>query len=227
MILGGLQKTSLIDYPDKVSAIVFTSGCNFNCHYCYNPELRNYSHGIDEDYFFSFLNKRKNQLDAIVVTGGEPTVHADLPEFIAKIKKLGFLVKLDTQGTNPKMVKELIDFKLIDYVAMDIKGPLNKYREIANCFVNEKAIKETIKILKTSDISYEFRTTIVSGQLVLDDFEKIGKLIKGASKYYLQAFVPKDNLNDKEFSKRKAPSKKELEEMKNIVLKYVKEVFIR
>jgi len=227
MMLGGLQKTSLIDYPDKVSAIIFTAGCNFNCHYCYNPELRNYSPKMDEEYFFSFLKKRKNQLDAIVVTGGEPTVHSDLPEFISKIKKLGFLVKLDTQGTNPEMVKKLIDSKLIDYVAMDIKGPLEKYREITNCFVNEKAIKETIKILMTSGIDYEFRTTIVKDQLILKDFEKIGKLIKGAGKYYLQAFVPNENLNDKEFSKRKAPSKKELEAMKNIVSKYVKEVYIR
>ncbi len=227
MILGGLQKTSLIDYPEKISAIVFTAGCNFNCQYCYNPELRNYSPKIDEKEFFDFLAKRKKQLDAVVVTGGEPSVHSDLPEFIGKIKKMGFLVKLDTQGTNPQMVKKLIDEKLIDYVAMDIKAPLKKYREVANCFVNEKAIKETIETLKKSGIDYEFRTTIVSGQLLIADFKDIGKLIKGARRYFLQAFVPRENLNDSEFSKRSAPSAEDLEEMKKIVSKYVDEVHIR
>jgi pyruvate formate lyase activating enzyme len=227
MILGGLQKTSLIDYPHKVSAIVFTSGCNFDCHYCYNPELRNFSPKMSEEYFFDFLEKRKKQLDAIVVTGGEPTVHADLPEFISRIKQMGFLVKLDTQGTNPEMVKKLIKAKLIDYVAMDIKAPLEKYREVVGVFVNEKAVKETIKILMTSKMDYEFRTTIVSGELVFEDFEKIGKLIKGAKRYFLQAFVPNDNLNDKNYSIRKSPTKADLEKMKSIVSKYIKDVSIR
>lgn len=227
MILGGLQKTSLIDYPGKISAIVFTAGCNFNCHYCYNPEMRKSVSGIEEEDFFLFLEKRKGQLDAVVVTGGEPTVHKDLPEFIAKIKKLGFLVKLDTQGTNPRMVNDLIRSKLIDYVAMDIKGPLSKYEEITNCFVNKPAIKETIKILMSSGLDYEFRTTVVKDQLVVADFKEIGELIKDAKRYYLQAFVPSDNLNDKEFSKRVPPSQQELEEMKKTVTKYVKEVYIR
>ncbi|MFA5987962.1 MAG: anaerobic ribonucleoside-triphosphate reductase activating protein [Candidatus Paceibacterota bacterium] len=227
MMIGGLQKTTLIDYPGKVAAIVFTAGCNFNCHYCYNPELRNFSPKIDESEFFDFLDKRKKHLDAITVTGGEPTVQPDLVEFIEKIKKRGFLVKLDTQGTNPKMVEQLIDAKLIDYIAMDIKAPLERYREVANCFVDESAIKKSIALVMEKAPDYEFRTTVVKDQLKLEDIEKMGDLIKGAKRYYLQCFVSTKNMNDPSFCSRKGPSVDEMESMRVVMSKYVKEAFVR
>ncbi len=227
MIIGGLQKTTLIDYPGKIAAIVFTAGCNLNCHYCYNPEMRAYTPQLFEDEFFAFLDKRKGQLDAVTVTGGEPTVQADLFEFIQKIKERGFLVKLDTQGTNPAAVKKLLDAHLIDYLAMDIKAPLERYREVANTFVNEAAIRETIALVMAEAPDYEFRTTIVEGQLGVEDMEKIGVLIHGAKRHYLQKFTPTDNLNDPEFALRVAPSDEEVEAMRTALLAHVGEVHIR
>jgi len=227
MIIGGLQKVTLIDYPGKIAAIVFTSGCNFNCHYCHNPELRIISPRLTEDNFFVFLDKRKGKLDAVTVTGGEPTVQSDLFEFINKIKKRGFLVKLDTQGTNPLAVRRLIKAHLVDYVAMDIKAPLDRYCEVANCFVKEAAIRESIALIMGQAPDYEFRTTVVHGQLNIDDIEKIGKLLRGAKRHYLQEFVPAENLNDPAFCFRQGPSAAEMGEMQSIMSKYVKEVLIR
>lgn len=200
MLLGGLQKSSLIDYPEKISAIIFTQGCNFRCPYCHNPELieGEASSAIAEDALFDFLHSRIGKLDGVVITGGEPTLHKDLPVFIKKIKELGFAVKLDTNGTNPQLLKKLIDEKLIDYVAMDIKAPLDKYPEIVCAKVDTKKIQQSLEIIKNSDIDYEFRTTVVKSQLERADFGKIGALIKGtnvAQKYYLQKFVPTKTLN--------------------------------
>jgi pyruvate formate lyase activating enzyme len=227
MIIGGLQKTTLIDYPGKVAAIIFTSGCNMKCHYCYNPEMRNFSPKITEKDFFDFLDKRKEKLDAITITGGEPTAQADLCEFIKKIKDRGFLVKVDTNGTNPSVLKRLFDAKIADYVAMDIKAPLEKYREVANCFVNEAAIKDSIEIIISRAPDYEFRTTIVKGQLQMEDMENIGKLIKGAKRHYSQKFMPTENLNDRAFKLMAGYSDDEMEKIKTIMGGYVKESFIR
>lgn len=227
MIIGGLQKTTLIDYPGKVAAIVFTSGCNMNCGYCHNPELREFSPKIDEDEFFSFLDSRKGKIDAVTVTGGEPTVQRDLFEFIEKIKLRGFLVKLDTQGTNPQMVERLIAANLVDYIAMDIKAPLDRYREVANCFVDEAAIRKTIGLIMSSAPDYEFRTTIVKGQLDTGDLGRIGELIKGAKRHYCQKFVATDNLNDPLFSLSLGPGEAEMGEMRHIMSKYVNEALIR
>ena len=196
--IGGLQKSSLIDYPEKISAIIFTQGCNFRCPYCHNPELINFStnSSIDESVLFNFLKTRINKLDAVVITGGEPTLHKGLPEFIKQIKDLGFLVKLDTNGTNPEMLKELLDKKLIDYVAMDIKAPIEKYSKIVCAKVDAEAVLKSIEILKSSEVDFEFRTTVVKSQLLPEDFGKIGELIKGVDKYYLQKFVPTKTLNE-------------------------------
>ncbi len=162
MFIGGLQKSSLIDYPEKISAIIFTQGCNFRCPYCHNPELiekncspippptlrwRDGVGGIIE-----FLKSRIGKLDGVVITGGEPTLHKDLPEFISKIKTLGFAVKLDTNGTNPQMLQELIDKKLIDYVAMDIKAPLDKYCDVVCANVDTNKVQQSIDILKNSNV---------------------------------------------------------------------------
>lgn len=227
MIIGGLQKTTLIDYPGKIASIVFTAGCNFNCQYCYNPELRHFSPKLSEEEFFSFLDKRIGQIDAVTVTGGEPTVQPDLFEFIQKIKQRGFLVKLDTNGTNPSVVETLLHAKLIDYVAMDIKAPLERYREVANCFVNERAIRTTIALIISASPDYEFRTTVVSGQLDLDDMEKIGVLIRGAKRHYLQRFVPTDNLNDPSFASLQAPSDGDMAAMRSVIAAYVTDAYTR
>lgn len=195
IIIGGIQKSSLIDYPEKISAIIFTQGCNFRCPYCHNPELVN-AKGETANGIFEFLTSRIGKLDGVVITGGEPTLHNDLPELISKIKDLGFAVKLDTNGSNPLMLEKLIQEKLIDYVAMDIKAPINKYSEVTCTKVNTDNILKSIDILKNSDIDYEFRTTVVKSQLILNDFEQIAELIKGAKKYYLQKFVSSKTLNE-------------------------------
>lgn len=213
--IGGLQKSSLIDYPDKISAIIFTKGCNFKCPYCHNPELIKNS-GAETDvsahYVLEFLKSRIGKLDGVVITGGEPTIHKDLPEFIKQIKGLGFCVKLDTNGTNPGMLQKLVDEKLIDYVAMDIKAPIEKYSKVANVEVNTDSILKSIQIIKNSQIDYEFRTTVVKAQLLPSDFDKIGEMLKGAKKYYLQKFVPTKTL-DENYQEQKTYSEVEFKSM--------------
>ena len=244
MIIGGLQKFSLLDYPNYISAIIFTQGCNFRCHFCYNPMLvwpklesgkfkninssDNTGEKIEkvyprflEDDLFDFLRKRQKKLDAVVITGGEPTIHKDLPDFIKKIRKLGFKVKLDTNGTNPEMLKSLIDKKLIDYIAMDIKGSLENYAIITGMCLNIDNIKKSIKIITQSGLPYEFRTTVVASLVEKKDIKKIGELIKGAKKWYLQNFKSDINLVDDSFEKHKPYSLKEMEEMRKIGETYV------
>ncbi len=244
MIIGGLQKFSLLDYPDNISAIIFTQGCNFRCHFCYNPMLvwpkfkvgkfKNISSSdntdekiekvypqFQEDGLFDFLKKRQKKLNAVVITGGEPTIHKDLPEFIKKIRKLGFKIKLDTNGTNPGMIKNLIDEKLVDYIAMDIKGSLEKYAIITGVQPNLNSIKKSIKIITQSNLPYEFRTTVVPWLVEKKDIKKIGELIKGAKKWYLQNFKSDINLVNDRFEKYKPYSLKEMEEMRKIGEGYV------
>jgi pyruvate formate lyase activating enzyme len=229
MIIGGLQKFSMIDYPDKLTAIVFTSGCNFRCGYCHNPELvlpEKFNPSLDQNEILEFFKTRIGKLDAISITGGEPTLHADLPQFMKQIKDLGFLVKLDTNGTNIEMLKEIIDSKLVDYIAMDIKAPLEKYEEVIVAKINLEDIKKSIKMIMDSGIEYEFRTTIVKSQLSVEDLINIGKLIKGANIYYLQKFVA-SKANDEKFLKEKTYSDEEFEEIKKDILKYVQKCEIR
>lgn len=232
VLIGGLQKSSLIDYPEKISAIIFTQGCNFRCPYCHNPELiEGTENGEQEtaESVFRFLKSRIGKLDGVVITGGEPTLHKDLPEFIKKIKDLGFALKLDTNGTNPQMLQELIDTNLIDYIAMDIKAPLDKYSEVVCASVDTKKIQQSIDILKNSNIDYEFRTTVVKSQLTRADFEKIGALLKerrSARKYYLQRFLPTKTLN-RFFINRSTYSDEEFEDIKVILNKYLADVEVR
>lgn len=228
VLIGGLQKSSLIDYPEKISAIVFTQGCNFRCPYCHNPELisKSASTEILVDALFEFLNSRIGKIDGVVITGGEPTLHKGLLDLIKKIKCLGFAVKLDTNGTNPEMLEYLIKEKLIDYVAMDIKAPFEKYGEVVCSNVNTENVLKSIEILKNSNIDYEFRTTVVKYQLTFEDFEKIGKLIENSSKYYLQKFIPTKTL-DESFINEITYSDTEFEKIINILKKYVKTVELR
>jgi pyruvate formate lyase activating enzyme len=227
MRLGGLQRFSLIDYPGKISAIVFTIGCNFRCPYCHNPELVDETaEALSEETFFSFLQRRIGLLDAVTITGGEPTLHSDLVPFIEKIKAMGFLVKLDSNGTNPSTLKQLIDSKLIDYVAMDIKAPLHKYEATIARPVDLANIQESIALILKNQIPYEFRTTVVKSLLSPEDFTHIGRLIEGAELYYLQKFIPTKLLNPA-FLKKAVYSDEEFESLRTPMEHYVTTCLIR
>ena len=197
MNIAGVQKVTLLDYPGKVACEIFTQGCNFECPFCQNSSLIPITNTgeFSEEEIFEYLNLRKNILDGVVITGGEPTVQKDLKGFIKKIKDLGLLVKLDTNGGNPKVLQELIDEKLVDYVAMDIKNIFNKYNITAGKKINLDNIKKSIEILKASKIDYEFRTTIIKEMHSLDDIISICKLV-GNAKYYLQNFEDSENVLD-------------------------------
>lgn len=228
IIIGGLQKSSLIDYPGKISAIIFTQGCNFRCPYCHNPELiSNKCETVTTvSHLFDFLQSRVGKLDGIVITGGEPTLQKKLPGLIQKIKEMGFLVKLDTNGTNPKMLQELLDKKLIDYIAMDIKAPIEKYNAISRSKIATENILKSIKILKNSSIDFEFRTTVVKAQLLHEDFKKIGDMIQGAKKYYLQRFLPTKTL-DETFLTQTTYSDEEFAPIIRMLKKYINKVELR
>jgi pyruvate formate lyase activating enzyme len=221
MLIGGLQKLTLIDYPGKIACTVFTVGCNFRCHFCHNPELIDpakvkLSEIIEEKKFFDFLNSRRGLLDGVCITGGEPTLYPDLPEFIKKIKALRFLVKLDTNGTNSEMLKALLEEKLIDYIAMDIKTLLQKesYEKVVGGAVSLDNIKESISVITQSDLEYEFRTTIVPGLHVEEDILKIAEFIKGAKRYYLQQFRAGEKILVPEFRGIKAYPAEFLQELR-------------
>jgi len=215
MIIGGFQKFSMIDYPEKFSAIVFTQGCNFRCPYCHNPELllQTSDSLIKESLVFDFLKTRIGKLDAVVVSGGEPCLQSDLVSFVQKIKDMGFLVKLDTNGSFPDKLQELINLKLVDYIAMDIKAPIEKYKEITNSAIDTYNILRSIDIIINSNIDHEFRTTIVKSQLSEQDILQIGELIKSAKRYFLQKFIPLKTL-DKNFAKQESYLDKELIDIK-------------
>ena len=195
MNIAGVQKVTLLDYPGKVACEIFTQGCNFECPFCQNSSLIPITNTgeFSEEEIFEYLVLRKKILDGVVITGGEPTVQKDLKEFIKKIKDLGLLVKLDTNGGNPKVLQELIDEKLVDYVAMDIKNIFNKYNITAGKKINLDNIKKSIEILKASKIDYEFRTTIIKEMHSLDDIVSICKLV-GDAKYYLHNFENSENV---------------------------------
>jgi len=195
MKIIGFVKNSLIDYPKHISCVVFTPGCNMNCWYCHNKQIINLNEGtINEKEIFDFLGDRKKFIDGVVISGGEPTLQPDLINFIKQIKKLQFKVKLDTNGTNFKTVKTLIDNNLIDYIAIDIKAPLNSYNKITS-FSNITDLKKCIEYVKNSNIEYEFRTTYAPN-LTFKDIINILSLIKGAKNYSLQAFVKPCHINN-------------------------------
>ncbi len=202
MIIGGLQPISLLDYPDKVAAIVFTKGCNFLCRYCHNPLLvRSAMTGATNTTsqpavsladLWAFLDQRKGRLEAVVITGGEPTLHQDLPEVIAEIKKRGFLVKLDTNGTNSQMVIDLVQAGLVDYVAMDVKAPWSRYRRVMP-LADDVLVRLTTEAKKTAEwliaqskIEYQFRTTMVPEILGEHDVRLMAEQLRGAKCWYLQ-----------------------------------------
>ena len=198
-IFCGIEKLSLVDFDGYISCTLFTSGCNYRCPFCHNSPLIEEQPSLKMEEILNYLSVRKKMLDAVVITGGEPTLHKELPSVLKQIKDLGYIIKLDTNGTNPKMLKELIDKKLIDYVAMDIKASSNCYSLVTgviNPFLDN--IKESINILKTSDINFEFRTTLVKEFHSLDSIKEMKELVSGSKKLYLQKFVLRDTcLNQK------------------------------
>ena len=228
MKIGGLQRISLIDYPKELSAIIFTKGCNFRCPYCHNPELVVGSANIiNTDIVLDFLKNRVGKLSAVSITGGEPTLHSDLPEFIKQIKSMGYKVKLDTNGTNPNMLKQIIDEKIVDYVAMDVKAPLDKYSTVVGVEVNIANIVDSINIIKESDIYYEYRTTVVESCLVKEDIISIAEMIKGAKIYYLQRFIPSKTLDSSFLNKKTYNDEDLLQLAKVIAPHYVQSCYVR
>jgi pyruvate formate lyase activating enzyme len=227
--IGGIQKMTLLDYPGKVAATIFTLGCNFHCGFCHNPELveiTDETNILPEEEVLQYLDKRKNVLDGVCITGGEPLLYKDdLIKLFKKIKKLGYLIKLDTNGSDPESLQELIDNKFIDYIAMDIKTSLDKYSEIVGK-VDVNKILKSIKLIMSSGLDYEFRTTVLPRIHSLEDIEKIAKMIKGANHYYLQNFNNKKTL-DENWQNELSFTDEVLEKMKKISLKYVNKCEIR
>ena len=210
--IKAIQKTSLIDYPDKISCVVFLSGCNFKCGYCHNPNLINKDlESLDENEVLEFLVKKKKWLDGVVISGGEPLLSNDFFEFIKKVKALNYLVKIDTNGTNPSLLKELIENKLVDYIAMDLKNTFDKYEETVSVKVDIGKIKESIELIKNCDIKHEFRCTVLPFLHSKEDILEMNKLV---DKLVLQQFNNKGKLLNPKFQDYKQFSKEELEDIK-------------
>lgn len=197
MIIKGLQKLTLLDYPGKMACTVFTAGCNFRCPFCHNASLVTNidEERISEEEFFSFLQKRQGIIEGVCVTGGEPTLQPDLKEFLKKIKDLGYSVKLDTNGYRPEVLKDIVNSGLVDYVAMDIKNSQAKYA--LTCGLDNldiAKINESVQFLMSGAVDYEFRTTVVKELHTEDDIQDIVSWIQGAKKYFLQGFIDSGDL---------------------------------
>ncbi|RKY56579.1 MAG: anaerobic ribonucleoside-triphosphate reductase activating protein [Candidatus Neomarinimicrobiota bacterium] len=224
MIIGGFQKFSLIDYPGKIGAIVFTQGCNFRCPYCHNPELvkpRMFKEPIPEEIVLDFLEKRRGMLEGVVITGGEPLLQKDLSIFLRNIKKMGYAIKLDTNGSFPERLKEIINDKLVDYIAMDIKAPLEKYGFISGVNVNTEDIRRSIKIIMHSDLDYQFRTTVVKSLLSIEDVKKICELINSARSYVLQKFKFNGKIIDSSLLNKEEYDEKGIKRFQDIVANFI------
>lgn len=229
MEIKGFLPLSLIDYPGKMAAVIFLPGCNFRCTFCFNIDLVLHPEALeslDADHILKELKARKKWIDGVVITGGEPTLSNGLEEFIEKVKKLGFPVKLDTNGSNPKMLKNLIEKKLIDYVAMDIKCPLEKYSKATGVDANINDIKESVDIIRNSGIDYEFRTTVVPSLIKKKDVEEIGKWLKGSKRYFLQQFRSKKTL-DAKHKNEKPYTAEELEKLAEVAREFFGECQVR
>lgn len=227
MKICGLNKTTLLDYPGHVAATIFFGGCNFRCPFCHNGDLVLNSgemQGYSEEEVLAFLEKRKNVLEGVCITGGEPTLYSQLPDFIAKIKELGYKVKLDTNGSYPNMIEMLIENKLIDYIAMDIKAPIFDYDKVCGVAVDIEAIKTSAELIKEGRVPYEFRTTIVKELHSKEAIMEIAEWIKGADNYYLQSYQETDKNICHGFS---AMAKEDLFALENELRKYVKNVKVR
>lgn len=230
MRLGGYQKLTLIDYPGVIATTVFTVGCSFRCGFCHNPELviktQFPAPNKMVDEFFKHLEKRKGRLEGVCITGGEPTIQPDIIEFIRKIKDMGYLVKLDSNGTRPDVLRKIFKEKLVDFVAMDIKNSPRKYSETVGLKADVERIKLSVKMIMNSSVPYEFRTTVVPGIHTEKDFLDIAKWIKGAKAYYLQEY--RDGIVlDPKIRKKTAGKSLDLEKIKISMEKNVDKIGIR
>ncbi len=227
MVIKGLQKLTLLDYPGHLACTVFTGGCNFRCPFCHNASLVLGRNGEEysADDIFEFLKKRQGTLEGVAITGGEPLLQADIVDFIKKIKDMGFKVKLDTNGSFPEKLRELVSLGLVDYVAVDIKNSLNKYSEtVGRLGYDTERVCESIEVLMNSDVDYEFRTTVVSELHSPQDIEDIGRLIAGARRWYLQNFVDSGDLICAEMH---GLDKEQMNQYIEIARKYVPDAEIR
>lgn len=231
MKICGLQKTTLIDYPEKIACTIFLYGCNFRCGFCHNPELviEENENIISEKEILDFLNKRKKYLEGVCITGGEPTLSLD-KEFLKKIKEMGYLIKIDTNGSMPEKLKEIIDENLVDFVAMDVKASKENYKKITNSEIPLEKIEESIKLISKLR-NYEFRTTIIEGFHGIEEMKEIARwlneLIGKPKKYSLQAFKNSGKILSEEFRNKKDTSEKFLREIKEAIKDYFEEVEIR
>jgi pyruvate formate lyase activating enzyme len=227
--IKGVQKTSLIDYPGKVASVIFVSLCNFRCPYCHNGELvlDEVKNEINPEEILKFLEKKKKWLDGVCITGGEPTLHKGLVDFAREVKKRNLLVKIDTNGTNPEMIEELLSKNLVDYIAMDIKASKERYNNATKVNFNMDIIQKAIDLIMKSDVKYEFRTTVVPGLFDEKEAEEIGKWLKGARKFCIQQFRNIDRTLDRKFQDVQPYRPKKLKEFKNILSGYINKVEIR
>lgn len=227
MKICGLQKTTLLDFPGHVAATVFTGGCNFRCPFCHNSDLleNGAPAAFSEDEVLSFLSKRTGVLEGVAITGGEPTLQPDLEAFIRKIKSMGYLVKLDTNGYRPKVLKHLVSEGLIDYAAMDIKSSKERYGTVSGISgLILKPVEESVEFLKSGAVEYEFRTTVVKELHSARDFWQIGQWISGCPRYFLQNFTDSGNVLEKGYS---GCTKEELLSFAEIVRPFVGDVALR
>jgi pyruvate formate lyase activating enzyme len=226
--IKGLEKFAPKDFPGYMAATVFVGGCNFKCPFCHNAELVSNPQSLPSfplDYLTQFFEERKNWLEGICVTGGEPLIHEDLEEFLHFIKEMGFLVKLDTNGSDPVKLENLIEKKLIDFVAMDIKASLDKYSEASGVKVKTEDIEKNVDIIMRSGLDYMFRTTAVPGLIGKKDIEKIGEWLNGSKIFQLQQFIPKDTL-DVSFEKKIPYRAERLKEFADVMRSFAAEVRI-
>ena len=228
MVIHGIQKLTLVDYPGHPAAILFTGDCNFRCPFCQNAPLVLSSSSeplIADEEIFSFLTKRKGMLEGVVVTGGEPTLQRDLIPFLGRLKTLGYLVKMDTNGYRPEVLKSAVESGYVDYVAMDIKTSLDEYPVVAGIKnLDVSRIERSVELLKSGAVDYEFRTTVVEPLHHKENFEKIGELLKGCRRYYLQSFVDSGNIIGKNCF---PPSQEQLKNYLKTVSNYIESVSIR
>jgi pyruvate formate lyase activating enzyme len=216
MTIGGLQKLSLTDFPGRLSAIIFTRGCNFRCPYCHNPELvdpSRFGECLPEDEVFSFLQSRLGQLEGVVVTGGEPTVHEDLPELLEKLRRLRFSIKLDTNGSLPERIESLLKGQLLDYVAIDIKSSGSTYERTVRATVSPEAIRRSVELVVSSGVQHELRLTAVDPLSILEQAHGIAEIAQGCSVFFLQPFQPSKAL-DSSLLALSRPAMEDLEKLR-------------
>ncbi len=217
MRIGGFQQFSLIDYPGKMAAIVFTQGCNFRCGYCHNPQLvcpQEFQVPVEESVILEFLELRRGKLQGVVVTGGEPTIQKGLVDFLGKLKSMKYAVKLDTNGSGPQILSSIIELGLVDFIAMDVKTSLARYEEAIGVKPDIEAIKSSIKLILQSGLRHQFRTTLVKAHCSKEDLKDIQDLIGDSRHYVLQSFMPLSKIMDQQLLTQEQYTKKDVQDLR-------------